>query len=67
MARKIIRVRRNSDSTISIQAGRKYRYIDVACKEKAEVFDAVKYELITMDISLDDESLTELLHYSLEG
>lgn len=61
MANKTIRVRINSDGTLTVRVGRAVEHFDVAEKTKAEIFDSVKWAIISKGIIMDDVAVTELL------
>lgn len=56
-------LRITSDRTIRVKVGRMREYISLEHKSKGEIFDAVKYALLSKGAFVNDEILTEDLHY----
>jgi hypothetical protein len=55
-------VRRNADDTITVRvSGCRVEYISTHDKTKSQVFDAVKYALITQKVLMTDIEITRLL------
>jgi hypothetical protein len=51
-----------SDRTIRVMAGRNREYVGLVDKTKAEIFEQVKWALISKDAWVSDERLTQDLH-----
>lgn len=56
-------LRLTSDGTVEIKVGHMREYVGLLFKEKWEVFDAVKYALISKGAFVSDARLTEDLYY----
>lgn len=57
-----VKLSRNADGTLSVRVGRAVEHIDPAFKSKSQVFDAVKYAVISKGGRLSDIQITEELH-----
>ena len=55
-------LRLTSERTIRVMVGRMREYISMEHKTKAQIFEAVKWALISKDAFIDDITLTEDLH-----
>lgn len=62
MARKTYSLHVTADGTVRVMVGRQREYIGITSKTKAELFDAVKYALISKDAYVSDVRLTEDLY-----
>lgn len=61
MSKLIVNVKRNRDGTITVRVGRAVEHFSTDGKTKAQVFDAVKWAVISKGAHLDDITLTEIL------
>lgn len=59
MQAKVTVKRRNS--TLEVRTPTNVEYIDTTYKTKEEIFDFVKYAIITSGIRLSDVTITELI------
>jgi hypothetical protein len=59
--RKTVSIRFNRDQTITVRVGRQVEHVGIAGKEKAQVFDAVKWAVISKGLHLADADLAEIL------
>jgi hypothetical protein len=57
-----LRIVRNSDETITVRVGRAVEHIGVEGKTRSELFDAVKYALISKGANVSEAELAELLY-----
>lgn len=62
MVQKSFDLRLTSDRTIRVMVGRQREYISLEHKNKAEIFDAVKWALISKGVYPSEVTLTEMLH-----
>jgi hypothetical protein len=51
----------NSDGTNSVRVGRAVEHVETDGRTKAQVFDGVKWALISKDVRLPDVAIAELL------
>ena len=56
-----VTVRRNRDGTITVKVGRMVEHIGTEGKTKSQVYDAVKYAILSKGGSPDDITLIEIL------
>jgi hypothetical protein len=61
MTTKIVTVRRNADQTYTIRIGSYVEHISSETKTKSELFDAIKYAIISKGVNLSDASIIELM------
>jgi hypothetical protein len=66
MATKAVLVRLYPDGTLTVKVGRAIEHFDTTVKSKSEIFDAVKWSMISKGISMDNIALTELLQEVLQ-
>lgn len=57
-----LKVIRNADGTVTVRVGRAVEHIDATNKDKAQLFDAVKWAARSKGASVSDEQLTTMLH-----
>lgn len=57
-----VKLSRNRDGTLTVRVDRMVEHIDPSGKDKGQVFDAVKYALISKGATLSDIQITEKLH-----
>jgi hypothetical protein len=62
MSSLIYTLRLNADGTLTIRVGRRVEYVTLAGKERGEIFDAVKYALISKDAFFSNDRLTRDLY-----
>ena len=65
MAKKIVTLRHNADSTLTIRVGRDIENISTEFKTHAQVFDAVKYAIISKGVNMDDVTIVELIRAAM--
>lgn len=63
--KKVYTLRLNSDETVSVIVGRQREAVGLDGKTKAEIFDAVKWALISKGAWVSDERLTTDLYEAL--
>ena len=56
-----VKLSRNADGTVTVRVGRMVEHIDPDGKSKGELFDAVKWALISKGATLSDIQITEAL------
>ena len=61
MTKKTFLIKKNKDGTITVKVGRAVEHISKEGKDKAELFDAVKYALISKGISVHDLTIATYL------
>jgi hypothetical protein len=61
-----VTVRWNADDTITVRIDRHVEHFDVAMKTKAELFEAIRWAIISKGVSLDEADLTEILYEELQ-
>ena len=66
MATKAVLVRLNRDGTLTVRVGKAVEYFDTTVKSKAEIFEAVKWSMVSKGIAMDDVAVTELLQEVLQ-
>lgn len=52
---------RNSDGTWTVRVGRNVEHIDPIGKTRGEIFDAIRWALISKDVPVDEVELIELM------
>lgn len=57
-----LKVIHNTDGTITVRVGRAVEHIDATTKDKAQLFDAVKWAARSKGAAISDEQLTAILH-----
>lgn len=57
-----VRLSRNADGTITVRVGRSVEHIDTFGKTKAQVYDALRWALISKNATLSEIQITEELH-----
>jgi hypothetical protein len=62
MAKLTFEVRKNADDTITVRVGKQVEHISCVHKSKGEVYDAVRWCLISKGVSPEEPSLIEMLH-----
>lgn len=62
MATRIYNLRLNADGSLTVKVGRLVESVQVAYRSKSEIYDAVKYALISKDSFISDERLTRDLY-----
>ncbi len=67
MARVSIKLRRNADDTLTVRVGRMVEHIGIEDKDHGQVFDAVKYALISKGVPFTEPDLVELLMKARAG
>ena len=67
MARKVYNLRINKDGTLTVRVGRYVEHVSIDGKTKGELFDYVKYALVSKECSVSDERLTRDLYSLLAG
>ena len=61
MAVKTVKVRRNADGTMTVRVGRSVEHISTDARSHAQVFDAVRYAIISKGIYLPEHEVAALL------
>lgn len=56
-----VRLSKNRDGTITVRVGRAVEHVDPNGKSKAELFDAVRWALISKDAPISEVQLAEEL------
>jgi hypothetical protein len=57
-----VKLIKNKDGTITVKVGRAVEHISTHGKDKAQIYDAVKYAAISKGVNLSDISLIEILN-----
>lgn len=66
MATKAVLVKMYPDGTLTVKVGRAIEHFDTTVKSKAEIYDAVKWSMVSKGISMDNVGLIELLQEVLQ-
>jgi hypothetical protein len=61
--RRVASLRANRDGTITVRVGRNVEHISRDGKTHGELFDCVKYALISKHVCLPDSEIVALLDY----
>ena len=61
MAQKTVVIKRYADGTIGVKVGRQVEAISVTDKSKYELFEAVRWAIISKDYPITEVELTELM------
>lgn len=56
-----VKLSRNADGTITVRVGRAVEHVDPIGKTHAQLFDAVKWALVSKSATLDDLQIAERL------
>jgi len=56
---KTYSIRHNADGTITVKVGRAKEHITTEGKDRGEIFDAVKWMLISKGVNLLDTTITQ--------
>ena len=67
MARTTASVRFNKDGTVTVRVGRHVEHISTEAKTNGEVWDQVKYALVSKGVNLSDISLIEFMEQARKG
>jgi hypothetical protein len=67
VATKTYHLRLNADGTITVRVGCSVEYITMRDRSRTDVFDAVKYALISKDAYISEERLIKDLWEELYG
>jgi hypothetical protein len=59
-----LKVIRNKDETITVKVGRQVEHISTIGKDKATLFDQIKYAAISKGVNLPDVVLAEIIEES---
>jgi hypothetical protein len=59
---KVYHLKINQDGTLTVRVGRHVESYELLGKNKAEIFDLVKWSLISKDVFVSDERLTSDLY-----
>lgn len=62
MALRVAKVTRNPDNTWTIRVGRQVEHVSVEGKTRGEVFEHIRWALISKGVSLKEIDLIELMH-----
>jgi hypothetical protein len=65
--KKTYTIRINRDGTLTIRVGRYVEHITLESKTKGELYDHVKYALVSKECFISDERLTQDLYSLLYG
>jgi hypothetical protein len=58
---RVARISQNSDSTWTVRVGRQIEHIDANGKTRGEIFDALRWALISKGVFIDEVDLLELM------
>lgn len=58
---RVAKVTRNADGTWTIRVGRQVEHVDPTGKTRGEVFDAIRWALISKGVNVDEISVVELM------
>ncbi len=58
----VVRLRRNADKTLTVRVGRALEHIGLDGKTHGQVFDAVRYAIVSKGASLPEIEIAELLY-----
>jgi len=61
----IVKLRKNADNTLTVRIGSQVEHISLDGKDKAQVYDAVKWAIISKGVNLDSVDLIELLNKAM--
>lgn len=61
MAKKVVKIIRNSDDTITVRVGRSVEHVSMLGKSKGELFDYIKYALISKGVNFSDIDIAEMM------
>jgi hypothetical protein len=61
MATRIATVKKNADGTWTVRVGRQVEHVDPHGKSRGEIFDAIRWALISKGINLDEVNVVELM------
>lgn len=58
---RVARITQNSDSTWTVRVGRQIEHVDPHGKTHGEIFDALRWALISKGVFIDEVDLLELM------
>ena len=62
MGQRTVTVRRNRDGTLTVRVGRAVEHISTEARTHAQVFDAVRYAIISKGVYLPEHEVAELMY-----
>lgn len=59
--KRVAKLSRNADGTWTVRVGRQVEHIDTNGKTRGEVFDAIRWALISKGVNIDEVNVVELM------
>lgn len=63
---RVAKISRNVDNTWTVRVGRQVEHVDTFGKTHGQIFDAIKYALISMRVNLREIDIIELMQNERE-
>lgn len=61
MTTRVAKVNRNADGTWTVRVGKQVEHIDPHGKSRGEIFDAIRWALISKGVNLEEINVVELM------
>lgn len=62
MAEKTVTIRKNRDGTYTIRVGRQVEHISTEAKSKTQIFDAIRYAIMSKGVYLSEIDVATLMY-----